>query len=118
MPRSFWMLTADDAPKNPRGLPGEWPLRFEPARVDAMGDVVPMPSPWTGPLTRDEIIAYKAARSDVAPSKTRQKLFDEWSADNPPAPDPPPPPPLVASPDGTLWEITISNTGTIGRKKV
>ena len=108
MPSEFWMLTAEDASRNPLGLPAEWPIEFS---------VKPQRSPWIGPLTRDGIADYKAARSTSQPSKTRQQQWDKWRTDNPPRVDPTPGP-TVVSPDGQRWEITITNSGTIGKRKV
>ncbi len=78
-------------------VPGR-PLRYEPADG--------RPPPWVQMTERE----FDTAVTDT------NAAYEAWLRGV--TPDPVIAGPVLPSPDGQSWEITIGNTGTIGRRKV
>ena len=93
----FWVLLYEDA-ANPHGIPAT-----RPAEISR----TPQRSPWLE-MTLGEY-------EDLLAST--QAVYDAWRSARP-IPPSAVAGPLVSSPDGQRWEITITNSGTIGKRKV
>ena len=103
--RLFAVTMARDVSSAPDGMPGDWTADTFP--IEKRSDA----SPPAVAMSREEIETYQKKPS-------RALAFRTWRKGLEAPPEPRIHGPVARSPDGQRWEITITNTGTIGKRKV